>query len=256
MTQLFSSNLQTTIHNGFTTIFENVDYVMSAKSFSNSIINILLSMTKDEFADSYTKFDDFYKSPVFVIEKTALFMPNKRPLHIIWHPYNSKIVAYIDKNKNLVMFSGRNEDSLDKCIDAMMNELKQNHELYLHELIHIYDFSRINAGFKQKSRDGRYNDVLKYINEHPVDPNLLRYFNAPSEFNARVVSAIDSAIKAKKINSFDEFKTYVLNHNQVKQTMFKNENPTTFSQDNYHRLLKWLYKIYTFYTDTITTQPS
>ena len=54
MTQLFSSNLHTTIHNGFITIFENVDYVMSAKSFSNSIINILLSMTKDEFADSYT----------------------------------------------------------------------------------------------------------------------------------------------------------------------------------------------------------
>lgn len=86
--------------------------------------------------------------------------------------------------------------------------------------------------------------MLQTKNDRIVDSGMIQYLNAPTEINARIVSAIDDAIANNKVATFDEFKNYILNNAQIKLSNVQSNNPTHFTEANYKKIIKMIYMVY------------
>lgn len=232
--------------------FEGVDYVARARQFTSDIISALLNLTESDIANSYVGMNAKYKAPEFSIENTADITPSGVPLHIVLRPRHQEYGGMMDTSINppaLVLFAGDRPQTLDDCAKTIIGELNDNTQLYVHELVHLYDRNTFDLPvYRRPSASQMKSHANAITASNPsvgsIDKEMLRYLNSPTELNARVVSAIDDAITAGKIRTFDEFKNSVLGNNQVMVGGLKHNNPTKFTRENYAKILKLLYKVY------------
>ena len=230
--------------------FEGVDYVTNTRKFINDIINVLLTLTASDFEQSYVGMNAKYKAPEFRIEATAGIIPTNIPLHIVIRPYSDKYIGLMDTSLNppaLVIFDGNPPESIDDCYRVFVTALEQNKQLYAHELVHLYDRIKFDLPkYRRPSENSvkHHINMLQTKNDRIVDSGMIQYLNAPTEINARIVSAIDDAIANNKVATFDEFKNYILNNAQIKLSNVQSNNPTHFTEANYKKIIKMIYMVY------------
>ena len=232
--------------------FEGVDYVSRARQFTTDIITSLINLTESDIVNSYVGMNAKYKAPEFSIRDTASITPTGIPLHIILRPRHANYAGMMDSSIDppaLVLFAGEPPKTLDDCANTIIAELNSNTQLYVHELIHLFDRNTFDLPKYRRPSVGQLKSHANALRSNnpdvgEIDMEALRYLNAPTEINARVISAIDDAITNGAINTFDEFKNAVLANEQIKVGFLKHNNPTKFSRENYAKILKLLYKVY------------
>lgn len=236
----------------FDPLTEGVGYVANVRKFTSDIINALLDLSASDIMDGYIGMNSKYKAPEFNIESTSSIIPTGIPLHIILRPRHNTYVGMMDSSIDppaLVLFAGEPPKTLDDCANTIIDELNSNTQIYVHELIHLFDRNTFDLPKYRRPSVGQlksHANALRTNNPDvgEIDMDALRYLNAPTEINARVISAIDDAITNGAINTFDEFKNAVLSNEQIKVGMLKHNNPTKFSRENYAKIIKLLYKVY------------
>ena len=263
------------IMEAYDTIFEGFEYVRDAKKFSNDIFNALMDVTEEDFINGYAGEDNEVnrsvgiKGPVVVLNSNSITskMPNYSPLCVLFtHARTSgkywKVEAGMlaDLNRPILIFFRGNPHGItpNRLYRMFKTQVSENQDNITHELVHLYDkMTRGQIGLKNKY-SGRKSqqqfrklasDNAEYMQDPEqaknITPEIIQYYNSPSELNARLVSAIDSAITEGHISSWDEFYKYVMDHLQIRmKSTLAHTNPTRFSDENYKKIVRNLHKVY------------
>jgi len=239
-------------------ILEGLDYIKNARESTHEVMDELLGINYETFAANYLgRHPKKNQIQLFKIPNMADKIPGTSDLVLGIHPYDdyNKARMYNDpKHPMLVIFEGDVPKTLKDCFDTFQKSIGSEPELYIHELVHLFDGSTFDKPMKPYKPSAKSlqkeNDKLVDMNpqnEQKADIRIRQYVNSPTEINARVVAGIDDSINKGAIGSFDEFKANFLEHEGIK-TNLNNTNPTVFTDDVYKRVMKILFK---FYENTI-----